>query len=136
MWSKLDDALMDHRKIFLAGDKLGRDGAGIAIGVFALGLMWTNKHLTDGHLPSEVVRRWPHVHDPLRVATALVDAGLWEHSNGGYRIHDFHDHNFQAAAVQERRAHVRAVRQKAGRAGGLASVLSKQANRQAKRKQV
>ena len=38
VWTKLDDALLDHRKVFIAGDIIGRNGAAIAIGLYAIGL--------------------------------------------------------------------------------------------------
>jgi len=120
MWSKLDDALIDHRKIFRAGDLIGKNGPAIAIGLYAVGLMWTNKHLTDGVLPTEVVKRFRHVDSPLAVAAALVRAGLWERSNGTFRVHDFHDHNPQAAAVRETREELRKVRSAAGKLGAKA----------------
>jgi len=103
MWSKLDDALLDHKKVFFAGDVVGRNGAAIAIGLYAMGLMWTNKHLTDGHLPAAVVKSWRHLEHPLRIADALVTAGLWEKNGTGYIVHDFHDHNPTAESVKQKR---------------------------------
>jgi hypothetical protein len=121
MWSRLDDGLLDHRKVFIAGDLLGKDGPGMVLGMVSLGLMWTNKHLTDGHLPLSVVKKWPHFDQPIKVADALVKAGLWEKADGGFVIHDFHDHNFTAKRVQENRERLHAVRAQAGRNGGLKS---------------
>lgn len=103
MWSKVDDALIDHAKVFAAGDLIGRNGPAIALGVYLLGLMWANKHLTDGHLPATVVKRWRHADHPMRVADALVSAGLWEKNGTGYIVHDFHDHNPSAEAVKQKR---------------------------------
>lgn len=103
MWTKLDDALIDHRKVYIAGDLIGKNGPAIVIGFFAVGLMWTNKHLTDGHLPQVVVKRFRHVDQPLVIADALVKAELWDAVEDGYQIHDFHDHNPSAATVIEKR---------------------------------
>lgn len=103
MWTKLDDALLDHQKVFTAGDVLGKNGPVIVIGLYAIGLMWTNKHLTDGFLPSAVVKRWHHLEQPLKTAQALVAAGLWECEDGGFRVHDFHDHNPTAESVRKKR---------------------------------
>lgn len=99
MWAKLDDGFMDHRKVFKAGDAIGKNGPAIVIGFYAVGLMWTNKHLTDGFLPVEVVRRFHHVGSPTSVAGALVKAGLWDATDGGYRIHDYEKYNQSAADV-------------------------------------
>jgi hypothetical protein len=121
MWTKLDDALLDHAKIFAAGDLIGRNGAGLALGMFVIGLMWTNKHLTDGHLPAAVVKRWHHVEQPTRIADALVAAGLWDRNGDGYIVHDFHDHNPQASEVHAHRRDVSVIRSQLGRIGGLKS---------------
>ncbi len=103
MWSKLDDELIDHRKVFAAGKLLGKDGPAIALGFYAVGLMWANKHLTDGFLPESTVERLPHVDKPLAVADALVRAELFDKVDGGFMIHDFLDHNYSAAAVKKKR---------------------------------
>jgi hypothetical protein len=89
MWARLDDELLDHPKVWAAGEVLGKGGAVIALGIYVIGLMWANKYLTDGHLPMAVVknfRQWP---DPLSVADALVKAGLWEKNGNGFVIHDY-----------------------------------------------
>jgi hypothetical protein len=107
MWSKLDDTLIDHRKIFAAADVIGANGGAIAIGLYAVGLMYANKHLTDGFLPAAVVRSFPHVEDPIAVAAALTKAGLWtrEKRRGvdGFVVHDFAEFNFTATAIKAKR---------------------------------
>jgi hypothetical protein len=120
MWTKLDDALLDHRKVFLAGDALGRNGPALAIGMYAIGLMWTNKQLTDGHLPRGVIKTLGHFEKPLTVADALVEAGLWETTATGYLIHDFHDYNPAAVEAKAHKQHVSTVRAKAGINGARA----------------
>lgn len=117
MWAKLDDALIDHRKVFDAGDVLGRNGAAIALGLYAVGLMWTNKQLTDGFLPLAVVKRFRHADRPLEVARALVQAELWEEVEGGFNIHDFHDHNPKAEDIQRKRKADRERKRKNGANG-------------------
>jgi hypothetical protein len=89
MWARLDDELIDHRKIFIAGEILGRNGPAIALGFYAIGLMWANKHLSDGHLPLPVVKSFRHVQHPMAVAEALVEARLWERNGAGFTIHDY-----------------------------------------------
>jgi hypothetical protein len=119
MWSKLDDALIDHHKVFTAGDAIGKNGAAIALGLYAVGLMWTNKHLTDGLLPAVVVKQFQHCADPLKVADALVGAGLWDAGKDGYTVHDFHDHNPAAADVKTTREATRKARSEAGKVGAV-----------------
>jgi len=115
MWSKLDDSLIDHPKVFEAGDAIGRNGPAIVIGLYAIGLMYANKQLTDGVLPTAVVKRFRHVEDPISAAGALVKARLWERVKGGYKVHDFHDHNPSAAAIQQKRKVDRERKAKGGR---------------------
>jgi hypothetical protein len=103
MWARLDDELMDHRKIFIAGELIGNNGGAIALGVYTLGLLWSLRHLTDGHLPIEVVKHFKHVAKPLRIADALTKAGLWEKNGNGFMIHDFREFNPTAADVKKRR---------------------------------
>lgn len=89
MWARLDDELIDHRKIFIAGEQIGKNGAAIALGFYAVGLMWSNKHLTDGYLPLAIVKSFRHVDHPTCIADALAKAGLWEKNGAGFQIHDY-----------------------------------------------
>lgn len=102
MWARLDDALIDHQKIFDAGAVLGKNGAALALAIYAVGLMYANKHLTDGFLSEAVVKNFRHVDDPLRVAGALTKVALFDKVIGGFKIHDFHDYNPSAGAVKKR----------------------------------
>lgn len=108
MWARLDDALIDHEKVFAAGERLGKDGPAVALGFYAVALMWTNKHLSDGFLKDAVIKSFRHVHNPPAVADALAKAGLFDRQDGGYRIHDFHDFNPSAAAIKRKRREDRA----------------------------
>jgi len=104
MFARLDDELIDHRKVFAAGELIGRNGPAIAIGFYAVGLMWSNKHLTDGVLPMSVVKSFRHVSNPVSVADALVKADLWERNGNGFVIHDYEDFgNPKAARVKAKR---------------------------------
>lgn len=108
MWTRLDDELIDHRKIFMAGEAIGKNGPAIALGFYAVALMWSNKHLSDGFLSDAVIRSFGHVDNPLSVAGALAKAGLFDRSDGGYEIHDFRDFNPSAAAIKKKRKEDRA----------------------------
>lgn len=103
MWSKLDDELIDHAKVFAAGAKIGVNGPAIALGMYAVGLMWSNKHLTDGFLPKSTIKSFPHVANPLAVADALVAARLFDKVRGGFRVHDFGDYNHNASEIKAQR---------------------------------
>lgn len=115
MWSRLDDALLDHRKVFDAGDRIGKNGPAIALGLYVIGLMWTNKQLSDGFLPLPVVKRFRHCDKPLAMAQALVKAHLWDEVEGGFKIHDFHDMNDSAREVRQRQKEDRERKRKGGR---------------------
>jgi hypothetical protein len=103
MWARLDDELIDHHKIFVAGEIIGKNGPAVALGFYSVGLMWANKHLTDGHLPLAVIKSFRHVDNPASIADALAKAGLWEKNGSGYQIHDFGDFNPSAAKVKAKR---------------------------------
>jgi hypothetical protein len=114
MWSRLDDGLLDHPKLFTAGAALGTNGPATALGFYCVGLIWANKHLTDGFLPIDVVKSFRHVKHPTSVADALVKAGLWEKNGGsGYQIHDYDDYNPRASAVKAKRREDRRRKQEA-----------------------
>lgn len=112
MWARLDDELIDHQKIFSAGEHIGKNGAAVALGFYAVGLMWANKHLTDGYLPMSTVKSFRHVDHPLAVADALAKAGLWDKNGEGFHIHDFGDFNPSAAAVKKKRREDRVRKRK------------------------
>ncbi len=114
MWSKLDDALIDHRKIFRAGRLIGDNGPAIALGFYTVGLLWSNKHLTDGFLPEDVILGFPHVKQPRSVADALAKAALLDKVEGGYQIHDFDEYNPLAKTIKAKRKEDRLRKQRNG----------------------
>lgn len=116
MWAKLDDALLTHPKIDLAGPRIGPNGPAIAIGFYAIALMWTNKYLTDGFLPMATIDSFRYVTKPRAVAEALAFAGLLEKVDGGFRIHDFDEWNPSAKEIKQRRKDDR-IRKRNARAG-------------------
>jgi hypothetical protein len=112
MWARLDDELIDHLKVFAAGKRIGANGPAIALGFYAVGLMWANKHLTDGFLPKTTVESFRHVKDPLAVADALVSAGLFDAVAGGFSIHDFKEYNPSAKVIKTKRKEDRLRKQR------------------------
>lgn len=104
MWSRLDDALLDHPKVQIAGAMLGGgDGEALVQAMVSIALMWTNKQLTDGFLPVETVQRFKQFRQPMKVADALVAVKLWHREADGFRIHDFHHYNDPAADIRAER---------------------------------
>lgn len=107
MWARLDDALIDHPKFVRAGLRIGNNGKAIAIGFWTVALLWSNRFLTDGFVPSDILTTWNHVDNPAAVADALVFARLFDKTTHdgvvGFRIHDYAEHNPTAAIVKRRR---------------------------------
>jgi hypothetical protein len=115
MYARLDDALFDHRKVFEAGELIGKNGPAVALGFYTACVLYVNKHLTDGVLSAAVIRRFPHADKPEEIASALVKARLLDEAPGGYRIHDYHDHNPTAESVKKKRAADRDRKRQAAR---------------------
>jgi hypothetical protein len=101
--AQLDPALLDHPKVFAAGELIGKNGAVIALGFYSIALMWSNHHLSDGFLSKSVVKSFPHAENPTSIADALEKVGLFDRYDGGWRIHDFTEWNLSAAEVNRRR---------------------------------
>lgn len=106
MWVKLDDRIADHPKFFDAGRHLGRHGIARAFAVYVAGIAYANKHLTDGFLSESAVKAFKIDRNPAEIGQVLsfADVGLWEAVPGGWRIHDYHDHNPKAQEVKEKQA--------------------------------
>jgi hypothetical protein len=91
-WSKVDDRFYDHPKTVAVGT--------MGAGLFVLALSYTANKLTDGFIPTAMIRRLvADVDDPVALADSLVEAGLFERVDGGYLIHDYLDYNPPAAKV-------------------------------------
>ena len=108
-WGRIDDTLYDHPKV----DDLGRYRLP-CMGLYLLALSYSNRHLTDGHIPTGQVKR---LGGTRFLAEQLVRVGLWDLLVDGYRIHDFLDYNDSASAVRRRRVDF----QELGKRGGIAS---------------
>jgi hypothetical protein len=100
MWTRLDDALLDHRKLLEAARLLGKDGRAKALGFYTASLLYSSKHLTDGKLSKAVIE---DLHISGQGIRALVTVGLWRRVGKTYVIHDYLEYNTPAADVRERR---------------------------------
>jgi hypothetical protein len=129
-WLKLTDEMGDHRKVrrtIRAGGPAGL----AAFGLHILGMLHSARYLTDGEVEREFVddvfdlaRLRDRDHGP--VVERLERNGLWVPADeGGWRIHDYLEHNPSRADVEARRRRD-AERKAAGRAaqstGGPSSV--------------
>lgn len=92
-WAKLDDAFYDHPKVMMT------DFA--ALGLFASGLAYAARHLTDGKLVAPAVAMLSR--GDATLAPKLVASGLWDvdpTGAGGWVIHDYLDWNVSANDVK------------------------------------
>lgn len=105
-WTKLDDHFPDHPKVIAAGP--------LASWLFVCGLAYCGRLLTDGFIPSGQIRKLADVEDAHGLARTLVEVGLWERAEGGYRVHDYLDYQPSKEHVLQ----TREVRAEAGRKGG------------------
>jgi hypothetical protein len=97
-WVKVMNSLPAHPKILRAGER--------AAWLYVCGLCYANEHLTDGFIDSAVlIVAAPGVKAPERLASALVQAGLWDAVDGGWQVHDYGD-------VQRTSEQVKDVRRK------------------------
>lgn len=91
-WFKVDDRFHSHPKVIAV------DNA--SIGLWTKAGSWCADALTDGRLPTKIVQQFGTV----RQANQLVDAGLWEKTDEGYRFHDWDSMNPSRDQVESDRA--------------------------------
>lgn len=103
-WIKIDDQFTDHPKVLDVGP--------LAECLFVRGLTYASRYLTDGFVPSAHLRRMGDL-DAIEQALRLVDAGLWDESDGGYQIHDYLDYQPSAEKVKAERESARLRMQQA-----------------------
>lgn len=124
---RFDDGWADHPKLVQAGP--------LAAHLYAVGISYANRHLTDGYLPAAVLDRlvgWTGITEAGEqvtnhaLAERLVQHGLWHHADGGYTIHDYLDHQPTRREIEQRRREVSQARSKAGRAGGKSTAAKRQ----------
>lgn len=112
-YALIDDQMYDHPKMVGLPDAAGW--------LWARGLSWCTRHLTDGFIPTGAVRTLAgSTRKANQLSKLLVSSGLWEEHEGGYQYHDFHHHNPSGKAVRARRAEVSEAKARAGRKGAEA----------------
>jgi hypothetical protein len=94
----VDDQLHAHPKARAAWEEPR------ALGLHLLAMSYSGGLLTDGFVDEQFVReKIPRSGERARVTRALVSAGLWEAVDGGWRIHDWLEHQESRAKVLDRR---------------------------------
>lgn len=83
-WARLDDKFHSHPKVRRAGLA--------AIGLHVRAISYSAAHLLDGHIDVEWVREAGGAQHK-KLATALVEAGLWIQNGHGWIINDYLEYN-------------------------------------------
>jgi hypothetical protein len=127
-WVRIDEEFPHHPKVMKAGP------LGMAMHVAAL--CYCNRYLTDGFVPKSAaatlldfsgigMRQWMGEVTGGGVDATwelvvedLEAAGLWERTEGGWQIHDYHDYQPSREHVLKLRETRRAVGRKGGQAKG------------------
>jgi len=95
-WAQFDDHFHDSEGALRAGPE--------ACGLHLLATTWCCAHLTDGQLPELVARMFiDRCQHGDELVASLVEAGLWERTNDGWRLPQFLDDNRSKAKVKEDR---------------------------------
>lgn len=126
-WVKFDDAMAEHRK---TSRLLRRSDPAVglaAIGLHMLAVCNASRYLTDGFVDTEWVEdRFDDDRTPPKlrrnVIDALISSGQWVEASGGWKIHDYLDHNPSRQEVLEKRAAERERKRRAASArnpGGI-----------------
>ena len=92
-WFKVDDKLHSHPKVL--GVSLR------AMGLWVKAGSWCADQLTDGHIPRAALAL---LNATTTDARALVTAGLWLETDGGWRFRDWVDYQPTKDQVEKRRA--------------------------------
>lgn len=118
-WLQIDDNVPLNRKMLAAGPS--------ACWLWLCGIAYCQRQLTDGFIPELALPMLgvTGTARAIKLAAVLVEAGLFEAVEGGYRVHDYHDHNATAEEASAHRLAVSAKRATAGRLGGIRSGIAR-----------
>ena len=112
-WSKLDHGFPDHPKVMALSD--------FSFRIHIKAMCYAGRYLTDGFIPDGVYREWEKKRGARRIypTDELVSAGLWDEEEGGFRIHDYLEHQSSKEEVeaekQRNRDRVKAHREKSNK---------------------
>ena len=104
-WVRVDDKAMQHPKLVRAGAE--------GVCLWLAGLCHCNAFATDGRIHKDLV---PALYSPIaaratRIATRLVELGLWIDDGDSYAVHDY-QHYQHAALKEEAEARLREAEEK------------------------
>jgi len=90
-WVRLDDNFADHPKVIALSDTAFR--------LYIEGLCYSNRQLTDGFIPNAVYTKLSKNDD----AQFLIEAGLWEDTEGGFLIRSYTEYQPTREKVEKKR---------------------------------
>lgn len=90
-WFYVDDQLCTHPKAMQAGNA--------ALGLWVRSGSWSMQQLTDGEIPTQMVRML----GTTAQAKSLVSAGLWTPEGAGYQFHEWQEWQETSEKVKARR---------------------------------
>jgi hypothetical protein len=90
-WVKVESSVSRNRKFVKAGPA--------PAWLWLCGLAFCQEGLTDGFIPTESLD-YLGVKNAKNLAARLVEARLWDPVPGGWRIHDYLEHNKPAAEIR------------------------------------
>lgn len=114
-WIRLDDQIAHHPKFTAAGP--------VAAWLWVCGQSYCARYLTDGLIPLSALPTLGLSQAPWKYAEALVRVGLWDQTDDGYRVHDYHQYQPARQDVEQQREE----RAASGRLGGLQSGQARRA---------
>jgi hypothetical protein len=100
IYAKVDVKLRDHERAHRAG---------VAMATWTWALLYVREQESDGFIPDVALRgSWVGERESMRHASKLVEVGLWEKTDGGWRICRYAEKNETKAAIEQRRLDARA----------------------------
>lgn len=96
-WVRLDTNIWSHDKTV---DLLERRNGHRAFVLYIFGLAYCGGHETDGHISPGALKL---IQGTRAYADTLVDAGLWDHAEGGsYTIRNYADRQVTKQTIEEK----------------------------------
>ena len=97
-WVRIDDNFADHPKVIALSDAAFR--------LFITGLCYSNRQLTDGVVPYQIVMAWVG-DNPEKPSDELEDQNLWERVDKGFKIRSYDEYQPTRESVEHKRAQAR-----------------------------
>jgi len=103
-YAQLDDGFYDHPRFAFIDDDL--------VGIWAKGLAFCNRHLTDGLIPKTKAKAFCVTADPMSVIDRMIAAKLWRDVGDHVEHIGFLDHNPSRSEVRAKQKAAKARKDK------------------------